>query len=251
MRTGVAGSLDACFSARGLASVSARGALELRGPLPGAGGCARYFLRNVTAGILGGDDYSVRLQAEPGSRVQIASSSATKVLDMPAAGACSSAFMLVEAGGRLTWGPHVSILQRGAMLRQSTTIHLSQGASAIVAEVVVMGRLAREERFDFRSYEAELSVRGCGRELYREHYEIVPGADLSSAMAGCGALASVYALSLEPDPGLGEGLEAMTSRAELAGWSSLPNGCGFVAKSLHHSLSSGQAFVEACLRSLM
>ena len=211
-----------------------------------------YYLRNTTAGLFAGDSLDVRIEARSGARVQVASSSATKAFATPAGSASMRTTLVAEPGSLLVWGPHATILQAGASYTQTTDVLLHAGAIVLAAEVLALGRLASGERNAFRRFENDLSVRDDrGRLLYAERYVIGEARDLSTSLAGRGAVGSVYALGAGVEAG--EALEASgaLSGEALAGWSLLPNGAGLVVRMLAASLSEGQAFVERCLRLLV
>ncbi|HLG10992.1 MAG TPA: urease accessory protein UreD [Dehalococcoidia bacterium] len=245
------GSLEARFTCSEHGSprvrVQARPPLELRGPFAGAG-VPDYFLRNTTAGLLDGDAYRVDVTAAAGTSVHVGASSASKVY----AGESSLDVRLaVEPGALLVWGPHATILHAGASYCQETRLALAPGGRAILAEVLVLGRLARGERFQFQRLESLLEVSPPACEpLYSEAYSVTPGPDLIAGLAGHGVLVSVYALGFDPSEA-GAGFEAALTATCLAGWSALPNGCGAVFRALSGSLSQGARFAEEALAGLL
>jgi len=243
---GVHGSLEARFEADGRLELRTRSPLELRGPFARDDGPALYYLRNVTAGIFANDRYEVALVTQPGTRVQVASPSATRAY-IAEAPACVSTRVEALPGSHLVWGPHATILQAGANLIQRTSVVVHEGASLIAAEVLSFGRLASGERLTFSSYESEVTVESAERGLqYEERYLLQPDGALEAALGGHGALVCVYALGYDAVPEL---LSACPG-ASYAGSSALPNGAGFVVKALVASVSSGLAVCEAVLAGL-
>ncbi len=236
MTAALRGELTARFDGDGVARVHASGPLELRGPL-GASGL--YYLRNVTAGVFAGDSYRTSVHCEAGGRARVESSSATKVYSMPSGRATVGVDVCAEAGSRVVWGPHATILHSGSALSQDTNVTVHAGARVVIAETLVMGRIAAGQRFDFTDYESSFVVHdAAGEPVYTEAYRLEPGTDLEAAMGGVGALTVVYALgAVEADAG--EGLNALCAGRPLAGWSALPNRCGVVLKALTPSLSTG------------
>jgi urease accessory protein len=236
------GELQAHFGRTGRARIHASGSLELRGPL-----AARklYYFRNVTAGVFGGDAYATAIHCGPDAGARVESPSATKVYSMPAGAAHSTVKLCAEPGSRLVWGPHATILHTGSALHQDTRVTLHEGARVLIAETLVMGRIAAGQRFDFSSYESSLVVEdGCGRTRYRESYRLEPGPDLEAAMGGLAALTTVYALGV---PASDEAVDGLFQDRPLAGWSRLPNGCGIVIKALTSTLSEGAAVARGGL----
>lgn len=245
MTAGVVAELEASFGCGSRAHVRVAGPLELRGPLRSP---SLYFLRNVTAGIFAGDAYRTQLHCAPGAVAHVESSSASKVYSMPSGCAVARVDIEAEPGSRLTWGPHATILQAGASLRQEMRVALHPGATVVLAETLVMGRIASGQRFDFTNYESSLEVHepGCSM-LYREAYRLDPGPDLESAMGGLGVLTCVYALGAF-DAAARNALQALCVTRALTGFSALPNGAGIVVKALTPSLSEGTVVAREVLR---
>lgn len=238
------GSLDACFAQRGVRTRS-RAPLELRGPFPGAS----YFLRNTTAGVFGGDAYAAGVTARAGSAVRVAGSSATKVYAGNGRESSLTVRLAVEPGAKLIWGPHATIVQAGASYRQQTALDVAAGGRAVLAEILVLGRLARGERFEFERLESSLDVTLGGAPVYSEAYCLAPGPDLVASMAGRGVLASVYAVGFDCEDAAA-GLECAFADDALAGWSRLPDGAGLVARCLAPGLSHAQRLVERACNTL-
>ena len=234
----VTGALDARIGAAG-ARVRAKAPLELRGPFPGAS----YYLRNTTAGVFGGDVYEVDVTSAAGSTVRVASGSATKVYAGDGRRSSLTVRLTVEPGATLRWGPHATIVQAGASYRQATAVSVARGGRALLGEVLVLGRPAHGERFDFQRLESRLNVTLDGVEVYNEAYSLRPGPDLVASMAGRAVLASVYAIGFKAAEAAPH-LELALAGESLAGWSELPNGAGLVVRGLFDALSAGQALVE-------
>ena len=244
MTATLSGELRAHFEGDRRASVHASGPLELRGPLTAS---RLYYLRNVTAGVFEGDAYRTSLHCAPGAKARVESSSATKVYSMPSGAATTSVDLYAEGGSHLVWGPHATILHTGSSLRQETRVTVHDGARVLMAETLVMGRIAAGQRFDFGSYESSLVVQdGEGKVLYTEACRFSPDEDLKTAMGGLGVLTVVYGLgAIGADAE--ERVEGLCAGRPLAGWSALPNRCGLVIKALTPSLSSGTSIARESL----
>ena len=218
--------------------------MELRGPLKAA---QLYYLRNVTAGVFGGDAYCTRVACAPNGRARVESSSATKVYAMPDRHASVAVELKAEADATIVWGPHATILQAGSALRQETRVVLHETARVFMAETLVMGRIASGQRFDFASHDSALVVEdGCGGIQFRESYHLEPGPDLEAAMNRLGVLTTVYGLGVSDDS-VADGLDRILVARPLVGWSRLPGGCGLIVKALSASLSEGTAIARDAL----
>jgi len=170
MTAALSGELEARFDGENRARVHASGPLELRGPLTAS---KLYYLRNVAAGVFEGDTYRTLLHCAAGAQARFESPSATKVYSMPSRGATTSVELCAEGGSRLVWGPHATILHTGASLRTDTRVTLHVGARVLMAETLVMCRIAAGQRFDFASYGSNLIVQdGRGDVLCREAFSL-------------------------------------------------------------------------------
>ena len=152
-------SLRASFTPtdRGIAlRCTSTAALELRGPFPGT--LPRYFLRNVTAGMLEGDEYEVEIHATEGARVTVAPTSAAKVFVARDRGTKLTTRIEVERDAVLDYDAGLTIPHAGASARLSTEIVLHEGARLAYGDTFAFGRLAHGERFAFERFESDLRV---------------------------------------------------------------------------------------------
>lgn len=206
------------------AQVSSTSGLELRGPFAPADASdpPRYFLRNVTAGMLDGDDYSVSIHVEAGVRVAIQPTAASRVFVAhgDGRGARLRTHIEVEPGAVLDFDAGLTIPHAGAVGEQLTEVTLHPGATLALSEVLAFGRLAKGERFAFRTFTSEFRVRTPeGRTLLHRRSVIDPERDretLEMAVGGAGCLASVTLL------GRGAAPEPPVATGAYAGISALP-----------------------------
>ena len=244
----LSGELEARFDGENRARVHASGPLELRGPLTAS---KLYYLRNVAAGVFEGDTYRTLLHCAAGAQARFESPSATKVYSMPSRGATTSVELCAEGGSRLVWGPHATILHTGSSLRTDTRVTLHVGARVLMAETLVMGRIAAGQRFDFASYGSSLIVQdGRGDVLCREAFSLTPGPGLEAAMGGFGVLTCFYALGAF-EPWEVERLPALCAVRPLAGLSALPSQSGYVVKALSETMPEGISLARQCLKALL
>ncbi len=244
---GLAGRLDATFApgARGaVVRATSSPPLELRGPFPGTP-LPRFFLRNVTCGILDGDDYEVTLRAEEGACVRIEPTSATKVYAARSGGARSRVRLEALPGSALHYSAAATILHQGACLTQETEIVLHEGASVAYLEVLALGRLARGERLAFRRYASSLAVRRPdGDPLYEERFILEPWTGIETADAATGGAGVIGSLLLLGTT-VGEAPTVEASTDVYAGASPLPNGAGVLVRVLGNRAEAVTACLEA------
>jgi urease accessory protein len=233
----VRGSLHAVFRVRDAGVEVTRTStppLELRGPfLDGTPGASpRYFLRNVTSGVFGGDRYEVSVRVEAGARVRVQPTAATKVYNALGETACAVTRIEVMPGGTLDYDAGTTILQAGANLEQTAELLVHPGGALRYTEVLALGRAAAGERLAFERFASSLDVRAVeGATRYREAYELVPASgrtDIEQATGGAAVVGTLVILGgpTEIAPGVIEAEPTV-----LAGWGTLPGG-GVIVRAL-------------------
>ena len=242
---GVQGRLDAQFdggSGNTAAHViDAAAPLELRGPFAD-GDVSRFYLRNVSCGVFAGDVYRTRLHAQRGARAFVSASSATKVHAMPFGSADSGVRITTSPDAVLAYYDGPTILQQGSDLSQRVEI-VADGGTAIWAEVLVFGRLARGEALDFRRYRSELVVRdpeGCA--TFIERFDLRPDRDESIADASMPVLGKVIVAGANVEPSFGA-LE-LSREGLIAGCDHLPGGAGAVVRAAGQRLEPVARLIE-------
>ena len=225
------GRLSTTFCAvdgRPSAHVQTSSPLELRGPFPG--GVPRYFLRNVTAGMLDGDECEIAIRVNAGTLVAVAPSSAAKVFISRGRGSVLSTTIEVESGALLDYDAGLTIPHAGAVARQDTSIILHEGARIAYADAFAFGRIASGERFAFERFESSLRITTpSGLLLHSRRSLITPGEQrefLAAAVGNAGVLGSLLLLGAGDRPPIPEVKDA------YAGISTMPHGIGWQVKVL-------------------
>lgn len=122
---------------------------------------AYAYVMNASPGILAGDD--LRWAVEVGDRacLYLTDQSATKVHSQPREGANARMTygFTVGAGAYFEYMPEPIILFRAANLTQCTNITLHPAGTLVLGEIIVPGRLARGEFYDFEQFLSRLQVR--------------------------------------------------------------------------------------------
>lgn len=129
---------------------------------------AYLYRMNTSPGLLAGDALEVSIQLGEGSQLYLADQSALKVHQMPEENTYSTIRYDVELGGNamLEFLPEPLILFEDAALEQTTEISLHEDAGVCWGEVVLPGRLARGEKYQFRRYLNKTLVRSLDGELW-------------------------------------------------------------------------------------
>ncbi|WP_435101454.1 urease accessory protein UreD [Halarchaeum sp. P4] len=180
---GKVGELEATF-ARGrdgqtrLVEDYARVPFHLSGTLGHDGGrpdAATVYVQSPTGGVAQGDRNRMHVTAEAGSLAHVSTQSATKVLSMNANYARVDQTFEVGDDAHLEYVPEQTIVHPDARYCQETAVTLGEDATAFLSDVVVPGRLARGERFDFERYYARTTVDGPDGRILADTTHLAPG----------------------------------------------------------------------------
>jgi len=201
-----------------------------------AGPGALIYVQNAAGSVFGGDRLHVDVALEAGAGLCLSTPSATRlqgdVLSV------QTIRVSVAEGAFFESVPDVLIPHPRALHRQCTAIELATGASAIVAETLAPGRVARGERHAYQAISLRLHVDLDGHPILRDAATFRPG-EADPSLEGClgteGYVGTLFALTQD---GCHEEL-ADRMNAELAalpgvhgGASPLASGHGAVARVL-------------------
>lgn len=118
------------------------------------------LIQSPSGGIAQGDRREERISVGPEAIAHVGTGSSTKVFSMECNYASADISLSVESGGHLEYLPAPTILHPDARFCQSLSLSVDRDATAIVGDVVVPGRLARGEAFDFERYAARTEISG-------------------------------------------------------------------------------------------
>ncbi|VTY39821.1 Urease accessory protein UreD [Xylophilus ampelinus] len=201
-----------------------------------AGPGALIYVQNAAGSVFGGDRLHVDVALETGAGLCLSTPSATRlqgdVLSV------QTVRVSVAEGAFFESMPDMLIPHPRALHRQHTAIELAAGASAILAETLAPGRVARGERHAYQAVSLRLHVDLEGRPILHDAATFRPGeADpsLEGSLGSEGYVGTLFALTQD---GCHEEL-ADRMNAELAalpgvygGASPLASGHGAVARVL-------------------
>ena len=137
-------------------------------------GCAYTWLVNPSGGLVGGDHLSVEAQLYAGTHVLMTSPSANRVYRSVSEPALQDIRLSVGPEARLEWLPEVTIPFAGSRFRQSIHVDLAPGATVVLWDAMASGRVARQERWVFKSIENEIHIRTHLSGSVVERYRLVP-----------------------------------------------------------------------------
>lgn len=143
---------------------------------PQVGGSTLLHMHNLSGGVLGGDCLELEVDLAPAARVQLTTTSATRIyrcrLDAPPA--CQTCMVRVGAGALLEYVPDQIIPFAGSRYRQSTCIELEEGAGLFWWETLAPGRMARGECFAYDLLQVETLILAGSLPLVCERMKIEP-----------------------------------------------------------------------------
>ncbi len=129
---------------------------------------AYLYITNTSPGLLAGDNLGLSLKLEAGASLYLTDQAATKVHAMPITGTKAITDLKIEvgAGASLEFVPEPLILFADAALEQTTRIQLHSDAELFWSEIILPGRLARGECYEFRHYFNRLEITSISGELW-------------------------------------------------------------------------------------
>ena len=143
------------------------GSLRVRFPSPEGEGLSAVLL-NTAGGIAGGDRFNIDIAAGRGTQLTLTTAAAEKVYRTADAAAELSIVLKAAAGATLAWLPQETILFDRARLSRRIDIGLAEGASLLLAEIVVFGRAAMGETMRLGALVDRWRVRRGGRLVFAE-----------------------------------------------------------------------------------
>jgi urease accessory protein len=250
--TGKAGVFEARFRRQGedtrLVRDHARVPFHSTGALEHDDAVATVFLQTPTGGLAQGDRHHVAVEVDPDARAYVTGQAATKVLGMERNYGRVDVSLSVAEGGYLEYVPDPTILQAGARCLVRTEAALAADATLVVGDVVVPGRLARGEAFDFDRYRARTVARSPGGRAFEDAVDLAGGDPRRPGLFGeSTVVGSLYAVTPGADArGLADAVhERLADGGPRAGASALPGDAGVFLR----VLGDWSRPVEAALRS--
>lgn len=121
---------------------------------------AYVYLINTSPGLLAGDELNLSLQLASNTSLYLTDQAATKVHPMPEMERIAKVNnqIVVDNGASLELVPEPIILYTDSVLEQKTVIRLHPTAKLFLSEIILPGRLAKNEYYDFNYYFNRLQV---------------------------------------------------------------------------------------------
>lgn len=173
------------------------GPLIVQRPFYPEGGVCHIYVVHPPGGVVGGDELSIRVHAEPNSNVLITTPAAAKFYRSEGAVARQDQTLAIE-DARLEWLPQESIFFSGAQVRSTTRVCLAGESRFIGWEIACLGLPARNDDFAAGTLQLgfELEVKGAPRVIDRLRIE--GGNDARTAAWGLNGFTAIGTLLAYP-----------------------------------------------------
>ncbi len=130
--------------------------------------CAYLYIMNSSPGLLAGDKLGISLKLAGNTSLYLTDQAATKVHPMPDSNSVATTNYKIELQENATLEliPEPLILFTDAALEQKVELKLHPTARLCLSEIIVPGRLARGEYYQFNNYSNRLQVTSLTGELW-------------------------------------------------------------------------------------
>jgi urease accessory protein len=195
------------------------------------------FLQSPTGGIAQGDRHDITVAVESDAVAHVSTQSSTKVQSMNRNYAAAKTTLSVGTGGHLDYIPEPTIVHENARLFQELSVELESDATAVIGDIIVPGRLARGERFDFERYLSRTRATGPDGLLFEDTTHLTPDENDPTAPGVLGEFTvygTLFVIAPETETAtLSDTLhEAVADETARAGATALPNGAGVGVRAL-------------------
>lgn len=205
-------------------------------------GMAFIYLLQSGEGIVQGDRYRLDLDCAPGTGVHITTQAATKIYRMEDNFATQIINLTAGAGAFVEYLPDPVLPFRDSRFYQRMILTVHPDASVITGEILLPGRVARDEMHAYSLYYTDIEARSPdGTLLFADRLKLDPSSASARSPGLLGpyvVLAALYVITQQfPTGTLVDRLHhCMAIQSEvLAGVSELPNNCGAIVRILGHT----------------
>ncbi|MBD2773854.1 urease accessory protein UreD [Iningainema tapete] len=135
---------------------------------PNAPQRAYFYITSISPGLLAQDELNLSIQLAANTSLYLTDQAATKVHSMPIIDSKAVVHYNIEVGEQATleFIPEPMILFADSTLQQNICIKLHPSARLCLSEIIIPGRLARGEFYDFHHYFSRLVVMSQDGELW-------------------------------------------------------------------------------------
>ncbi len=136
---------------------------------------AFLYVQMPTGGILQGDRLRMEIELQKGTQVHVTTQSVSKVYRMNKNFGSQTLDVRVEEGAFFEYYPDALLLQKNARYAQETRLMVHDGATALYGEIVLPGRVASGEAFEYDVFYSSLVAENQERQpRFRETLLLEP-----------------------------------------------------------------------------
>lgn len=185
-----------------------------KGLFPRSTSALQAIILNTGGGVTGGDRFALNARVGADAHLTLTTQAAERAYRAAQGWGQVDSHITVDTGATLHWLPQELILYEGCALHRRLRVDLAEGASALLVEPVIFGRVAMGERLTQAGFRDEIALYRGGVPIYRDALrldgDLVQTALRRAILNGAGAMAClVYAA---PDaPAHLDGLRAVLS----------------------------------------
>jgi urease accessory protein len=158
------------------------GALKVSRPVYLADDHPTFYLMHIGGGYVGGDVYNYSFTLEEGAKLSLTTQSAAKVYKTLATPAKQEMNITLKKDSFLSLVQDPLILYEHARYVQTATIHLEQGASLLMTDILTPGWSESGELFTYDSIRSKVKVYREGRLMVLDHLYLNMKEQLSSVL---------------------------------------------------------------------
>ncbi len=203
-------------------------------------------------GIAAGDCLGLNLTVETDAHALITTPGATKWYRSEGAMAEQHIALKLAPGARLEWLPQEAIVFNSARARQTVSVDLADDARYLGWDILVLGRVASQERLIYGCYEQAFRVSRNGVPLWLEHGSIAGNSTMLRSpvgLAGCPVVATLIAVGNAPNAALVAACRAIAvSPGGRVAMSAMPQLLS--ARYLGHRVEDAKKFLQSVWREL-
>ena len=203
-------------------------------------GSAFVYLLNPSSGMLEGDLFDIQFRLKEQSQAVITTPSSNKIYCSNGAQTTQMVTAYVESGSVLEYIPEHNVPYKDSKFCQKSVFHVEKGGLLFTWDIVMPGRIAREESFDFTIYRSDISLYYGGRLKLREGMKIIPeefNPHNVAILDKYDIFATAYLVADEINPELLEKLRAYMEKIEyIRGGVSMPDANVLVIKVLFEKI---------------
>lgn len=239
-----------------LAHLYQRDPLRVLFPTPPAGQLDAAVLVTTSGGLVAGDRLGIAIELGPDARLHATAQAAEKIYRSLGRDARIDLFLAAAERAWLEWLPPETIVFDEARLRRTARVALAPGAGFLGGEIVVLGRIARGERFTSGLLHDAWELRRGGRLVWADALHLAGDLPRISAdpacLDGAVALATLILADASAARALGPAREVIAASC-VRGGATLPADGVLVARLLSPdaaALRRAYADLAARLRAL-